>query len=43
MKKSILILSVLALSISCADSSKKDSKTEVENFEATEKLLKNQF
>ena len=39
MKKSILILSVLALSISCADSSKKDSKTEVENFEATEKTI----
>ncbi|MBE9490026.1 MAG: hypothetical protein IMY67_07010 [Bacteroidetes bacterium] len=39
MKKSILFLSVLVLSISCADSSKKDSKTEVENIEATEKNI----
>ena len=37
MKKSIIILSLLVLSISCADNNKKDNKTEVENIEVTEK------
>jgi len=38
MKKFLIILSVIALSISCADNAKKENKAEVDNIEVTEKL-----
>ena len=38
MKKFLIVLSVLALSISCADNTKKENKTEVDNIEVTGKV-----
>jgi len=39
MKKSILFLSALVLSISCVDSNKKDNKTEASTIESTETTI----
>lgn len=41
MKKIIIVLSVLALSISCAENANKDNKNEVKNIETTEKVAEN--